>query len=1024
MEKSPISDLLANLPGSGNAVTDPFAAARTIRESIQRARDALRAKDYGQVRNMLGALADRPVQVRHYPNMMSTSQAPSVDASCVVHLIAIARAIFGQASLAQQNSQEAANLFETAVAELPVTPEELDLSGEDYADLAVALEAAGRRQVAISYWRQAVSRGLQYAVSLLKAGTTLMEAGLVGEAQEAFRKSVHIHPSAAAFEKLAEATELQNDAAAAAPMYTSAAQIALSDGDAAHALELVNKALESGAGKVSALGVKAQVLHNLGRYEEAVQAAGEALALDPDSIPALLWKSFALGELKDWENALQACQHILSLQPGMLAASLNMARVVYELGRKEEAAQIVEDAVKDTPGVPDGAYAGLAAIYVELNEADKAIAAAGKALEINPNNLQALTSKTMAMLSQERLEESLPQLDRMAELATENRDTILYTRGIVLEGLERLEESIASLRAAREYNPSRTDVLERLAKLLARTGDTPEAIEIIDQLLVLEPERTDILAEKARLLILVDKCEEARQYADRALARDPGNYLALFVRGLALFGLSLYEEALAAFDACMSLDDGKLAAAWKGKALNKLNRHAEAAEVLGKLVEQGDEDTSVLRALSESLIYSGKPDDAAQLLRQLVAQHPDAPEYVELLSQAFEKSGRINDALQHLDTYLAGNPRDTLILGCAAKLLRQAGRAAESATYYERLADVEPENLSHLQNLATALLSAGSNEKALEAVERALRLEPESQQSRAYKAEILRVLNRFEECFAACDALLAENPNNDYVLATKGTALRFLDRTEEALECLNAAVIQNPANDFARLNKAHALCDAAEFNVALDELDQVSQQERETGTYYWILLGWALENLGRDRTEEALRAYDYCVSRDPEDIYSRRGRADMYRRLGKTDRAAEDYEWLIRRADSQAGTAVPDLLAMKGWSMYGLGRPEDGVKFLVDALSLDPSLISSQFDLGLIFLCCGRAAVALREYQRGIDLTNGKTPARRKGLLSVAVRDLRDALADRPELERVRQVRQIREMLQSELRPRESAAAQ
>lgn len=267
MEKPPISDLLANLPGSGNAVTDPFAAARTIRESIQRARDALRAKDYGQVRNLLGDLADQPV--RYLPDGISTSQAPSADAYCVVHLIAIARAIYGQAALAQQDSREAANLFEAAVAELPVAPEDLNLSGEDYADLAVALEAAGRRQVAVSYWRQAVSQGLQYAVSLLKAGITLMEAGLVEEAQEAFRKSVHIHPSAAAFEKLAAVTELQNDTAAAAPMYASAARIALSDDDATRALDLINKALESGAEKVSALGVKAQILHNLGRYEEA-----------------------------------------------------------------------------------------------------------------------------------------------------------------------------------------------------------------------------------------------------------------------------------------------------------------------------------------------------------------------------------------------------------------------------------------------------------------------------------------------------------------------------------------------------------------------------------------------------------------------------------------------------------------------------------------------------------------------------------------------------------------------------------
>jgi tetratricopeptide (TPR) repeat protein len=230
-----------------------------------------------------------------------------------------------------------------------------------------------------------------------------------------------------------------------------------------------------------------------------------------------------------------------------------------------------------------------------------------------------------------------------------------------------------------------------------------------------------------------------------------------------------------------------------------------------------------------------------------------------------------------------------------------------------------------------------------------------------------------------------------------------LDCYEQMLAILDRALEQNRRNAVLLRIKGRILCEVGDFESAADLLKQATERNPEDRDNFH-LLGWALENLGRERAEDAKQAYEAALARNPPplaELWSRKGLADALRLAGDMSGARKQYSEVLQEVERHEEPADPDILWFLGWCHYQLENYDEAARLYVDALSLSSDMsemIPTQFDLGLALLCGKRYDPGLQEYQWGLQLTSKRSPMRQRGLLRVALIDFAQAMEKSPAL--------------------------
>jgi tetratricopeptide (TPR) repeat protein len=215
------------------------------------------------------------------------------------------------------------------------------------------------------------------------------------------------------------------------------------------------------------------------------------------------------------------------------------------------------------------------------------------------------------------------------------------------------------------------------------------------------------------------------------------------------------------------------------------------------------------------------------------------------------------------------------------------------------------------------------------------------------------------------------------------------------------------------LGRAEALSDAGESDAALRELDQ-ALASGPSGAAVHTARGWALENLGPERLPDARTAYVEALRLDPGALWAKEGLSNVLRRMG----LGEDADRLCREVieEGLSRSDELDLLELVGWCQLRLGRYDEAVATLREALARDGRWIAVRFDLALALLFAGERSRAFLEYSRGVHQTVNGGAGRLRGVVRVALDDLEETLNERPALAGTREAIAARDLLRSTLR--------
>ena len=459
-------------------------------------------------------------------------------------------------------------LYEEALSELDQALRLNDNNSKALTNKGRTLFVLSRAEEAIQYLRRSAELDPEEASTYITLGAALRETDKLDEALKVLDEGLNLDPENA-FGLLTKGQVLHslNRLEEALPAIEQSIQLD-AENDSAHAelasilfelkrhdaaLLAINEALRLEPKNAFALGTKADILQTLGTFEEARKTIDEALALAPDNSWLLLIKGQILSALGQHEEAIESFDRRLSASPDDVPALHHKGLALLGLSRNEQALAVFEQVLKiDPQNVTIMVTIAFTLLFDDkYSEAklNKAFGCLDQALELEPDNPWALNIKGATLCDLGEYTESIPTLNRAAQLDPNDVDCRTYL-GWALQC-----QSVNLMRVFWEQQVEK-DLLEKLSVrdwVLRSEAEVPlqEAEKAYRAALEIDP--NNLWAQKgvANIRYLLGDEDGARKIYEQVLeeAQRSGDLDAptLSLMGWCRYRLKQYDEALRLF---------------------------------------------------------------------------------------------------------------------------------------------------------------------------------------------------------------------------------------------------------------------------------------------------------------------------------------------------------------------------------------------------------------------------------------------------------------------------------------------
>ncbi len=569
---------------------------------------------------------------------------------------------------------------------------------------------------------------------------------------------------------------------------------------------------------------------SLNQLKPGIPAGLEELVLkclekDPDRRP------------RDWDEIVEVlagwCYQLTGVPPvldfsnykldarELILASISLS----SLKKYPEALTVCERALEIDPNWIDAWY--VKSLFLEqLGRSQEALDWLDSHSE--PDDYYLPLAKAIQLSALKRHEEALIYFDQLLETMP-NDETVLRNKGIALKGLKRYQEALDCYHKILAIEPDNTQIWWNKTKILEEIGEYEEALIWCQRYVEVKPRDNDGWFTLGFILTHLNRFYEGLDWYNRYLEVNPDDPVAWFNKGISLHILKRFDEALECFDKAIALEPDKCEA-WVEKAdsLYELERHQEALDCLD-------------RALGLN-----SADDQAWYKRGLVLFRLE--KYAEVISDC-DRALEIN--LHNVDAWVCK--------------LRALGKSAgwETLSQYDRALELCPDGWELWAEKGRVLNGLRRYTEALPCFDRALEIRTDEYFPWFRKGIALYKLENYQEALSCCDRALGLNTFDETSLVWyyKGLSLDKLSRYGEAAEAFEQAVKLNPEQATYFSCQARSLYHMGSYAEAVALCDRTLAIEPEET--------WGLEYKGKSlimlgHTVEGTACLKKLLELDPE----------------------------------------------------------------------------------------------------------------------------------------------------------------
>jgi tetratricopeptide (TPR) repeat protein len=501
-----------------------------------------------------------------------------------------------------------------------------------------------------------------------------------------------------------------------------------------------------------------------------------------------------------------------------------------------------------------------------------------------------------------------------------------FIEGTSFEENGEMSKALEAYRKVLNVDPGQSELASRVAALLARQDDFPQAIDVLKDAIAKNPNEPEPYLQLAFIYAkYLKKTDQAVDYANRAIALNPRDIEAY---------QRLYEIELAAGEekkALQSLDRaakvrsddptfwtklGKLYAliVFKSGSAPKPDEIARVNEIFKRAAEHAGDDSTTLKDIADYYASSQQIKEAIPLYLRVLELQPDDVNAREKLATGFVLTNQRSKAVEMLEQIIKQHPEkyqpyDLLaqVLDDEARSLQRANQIesakaqfAKAAVNYEQSLLINPTRASTYLRLAELFLGPVKNaERAVKILTEARSRFPDAPEIIYYLALAQREAKHAQQAVATFEEALhqAELEDNEIVNArfyfNYGATAEQAGLYEKAADLFRKSIALDPANAADAYNYLGYMW--AEQNLHLDEAEDMIKRalkiEPNNGAFL-DSLGW-LEFRQR-KFEQALadllRAAKNMAQDDPV-VFEHIG--DTYLKLARVPQALEAWQKAI-----------------------------------------------------------------------------------------------------------------------------------
>lgn len=406
--------------------------------------------------------------------------------------------------------------------------------------------------------------------------------------------------------------------------------------------------------------------------------------------------------------------------------------------------------------------------------------------------------------------------------------------------------------------------------------------------------------------------EIARDY-QKTLDQNPRQPEALV--GMCVVALASRQAEAALKMASTAVDAAPgMPAAWValGQALKAAGRLEEAERAYAEAMRRNGMSVPARIGMGELRIAQGRAEEAVAEFERLLKLQPAMIAAHMGLGNALAFMGRNQEALERYEAALAFRPRLPEAEFAAGFALARLGRAQEAEKRYRRALVDRPDFAAAWINLGSLLREQGQDVFAEAALKRAVKLRPDLVSGWVNLAILERERNMPQAAEEYLRRALALNPDQIETLVAWCQFRVAEQDLEGAWGWLRWALERNPEFDEAVNMHGILLHKESRFREAVEIFERAEALGNRAAASN---RGNSLLDLGR--MEEALRAQELALEREPSSAGAQYNLALVQLRLGDWERGWTNYEARWRFREVHRAPRVFKQPRWRGDSLHG-----------------------------------------------------------------------------------------------------------
>ncbi|MDA9261302.1 tetratricopeptide repeat protein [Planktomarina temperata] len=386
-------------------------------------------------------------------------------------------------------------------------------------------------------------------------------------------------------------------------------------------------------------------LREAGDYNGAIDLLKDEINQSPDdaNILALLSHSHLLAD--QVEEAKLYLDKAKKISPYNALVGWNTARLMLKEKKPLEALNVARGTSQKFPDDVEG-MGVLGACLRANGEMVESLNVLNRAVELNPNCVEALINRSLINLGQKNKSEALSDLELAHRLKPHIKQIWDLVVRLKVETQE-YSDAIPLLIKMIETDPEDEKRLAVLALCYQHLKDFELSIEAYNKALAIKPDYAEAYNNIGNALKEQGKLEEAIEAYNKALAIKPGYAEAYYNMGNALKDQGNLEEAIDAYNNALAIKPDYVKANNNmGNALQKLGKLKEAIEEYNKSLIIKADYAEAHNNMGNALKEQGNLEEAIEAYKQALAIKPDYAEPYNNLGNTFYEQGKLEAAIK------------------------------------------------------------------------------------------------------------------------------------------------------------------------------------------------------------------------------------------------------------------------------------------------------------------------------------------------------------------------------------------